>query len=79
MLCFFFWEIGHHPSSSDVWACGVVLYTLLCGELPFRGVSEKELFKKITSESWKLPGHLKLDSETLRSLKGCLEKNMERR
>jgi serine/threonine protein kinase len=31
----------------DVWACGVIIYYLITGELPFKAPSEKDLFKKI--------------------------------
>jgi MAP/microtubule affinity-regulating kinase len=33
---------------ADVWACGIILYKLMAGVFPFRGNSEKDLFRKIT-------------------------------
>jgi serine/threonine protein kinase len=34
---------------SDMWSVGCIIFLLLCGNLPFMGRSQKELFKKIVS------------------------------
>lgn len=38
----------YYGGPADIWACGVLLYTLICGTFPFKSITtEKELFRKI--------------------------------
>ena len=36
-----------YDESCDEWSCGVLMYILLCGEAPFMGETEEEIFDKI--------------------------------
>ena len=39
---------GNYDEKCDIWSCGVILYTLLCGYPPFNGPSDKEIYNMIS-------------------------------
>ncbi|PIA30844.1 hypothetical protein AQUCO_05400146v1 [Aquilegia coerulea] len=65
-----------HDFGVDWWSLGVVLYEMLYGKTPFRGINRKETFYRILSKSPELVG----EQTDLRDLiKRLLEKDPEKR
>ena len=48
----------YNGASIDIWSCGVILYTLLTGCLPFNEKQTNKLYKKITECKYILPENI---------------------
>ena len=53
----------------DIWSCGIILYAMLCGYLPFEDPNTNKLYKKIMAGDFELPRILTpLSKEMLKSI-----------
>ena len=48
-------KIEYTGPPADIWALGVLLFTVLSGCFPYRGATDKELYKKIMKADYRLP------------------------
>ena len=49
---------------TDIWATGVLVFALLCGQFPFKGLTDKDLYKKITKGVITWPDHLSTEAKS---------------
>ena len=62
---------------TDIWSCGVILYAMLCGYLPFEDSNVAQLYNSIINTEPEIPSFLSEAAKNI--LQGILEKDPEKR
>ncbi len=65
--------LKYEASPVDIWSCGIVLFTMVCGYLPFEDDNQEKLFSKIIKGQFQIPYHISPLCRDL--LKGMLNIN----
>lgn len=55
----------YHGLNSDIWSCGIILYAMTCGYLPFEDPNTSKLYKKILNCDFLIPGFISKPSKDL--------------
>jgi serine/threonine protein kinase len=54
---------GYHGSPADLWSCGVILFVLMAGYLPFDDTHQPALYKKIMRSDFTFPSWFSTDAQ----------------
>ncbi|KAG9037548.1 hypothetical protein FRB95_005130 [Tulasnella sp. JGI-2019a] len=68
---------AYHGSISDIWSCGVILYALLAGRLPFDDDNVRALLNKVREGDFIMPTDIEPAAKNL--LRRMLEKDVTKR
>lgn len=50
---------------SDIWSCGVIMYAVLSGKMPWFGKTQAHIFSQIKKANYEMPSYLSPDSKQL--------------
>ena len=75
-------EIYHqqgYKDNVDLWSLGIILFQMIAGELPFKAMSEFELFQKIRVGKFSLPQGIAISSVCKDLISRLIQENPEKR
>ena len=55
----------YNGEASDIWSCGIILYAMLCGTLPFTESKEEIIIRKIKEHDYKIPKYLSKEAQDI--------------
>ena len=67
----------YHGLASDIWSCGIILYAMTCGYLPFEDPNTNKLYKKILACDYSIPQTLSSTNKDI--MKKILNTNPDKR
>ena len=72
---------GEYDEKCDIWSIGALTYIMLCGDPPFKGTSNNEIFNKILREDVKFSSNKwnNISDDARNFVKECLNKIPEKR
>jgi 5'-AMP-activated protein kinase catalytic alpha subunit len=65
----------YYGLKTDIWSCGIILFAMICGYLPFEDPHTPTLYQKIMKQELKVPAFLSERGKSI--LRGILHKNPE--
>ena len=75
-------EIYHqlgYTDNVDLWSLGIMLFQMVAGDLPFKAMSQEELFRKIKSGSYALPQGITISSACSNLISRLIQEDPQRR
>jgi len=67
----------YNGSASDIWSCGIILFALLAGKLPFDDDDLATLLEKVKIAKFEMPSHI--DRQAKHLISRMLEKDVQKR